>query len=422
MDPYHRNSHMEDYDSDRGDVEAGSLAASAAHSRHHNDLYAGIRRGQLNARASERASTRLTPDQLMARMHGHNDDDDDDGFSVNTGRIDGMEQTVVDDRTFDGSTIATNTHQLDHYNNRPNPSNINLEFQNYGRKASSETDNTRSSEGSPNRRKNNNKSNRRKKSVCCGVSKCCLVLMLLFLLALIAAFVLWVFLGYLPSQQADNGNSPSSSTATSTLPCCAGYNTANWSGETVCSEGNGEDKCCRVCPASGGADGNGEAATTKKPEVKATPAPTNPPATNAPVTRPPVTDAPAATDPPKTDVPATDPPTTTPTVVVEKTPEPTGAPTPGPTVAETPAPTMAPTAAATVAATPGPTIADTTPLVLIDETLELGDANASTTEQAAPSDQEDYPCCSDEDDLDFFGRVRCTQAGFVVGCCTVCER
>ena len=379
MDPYNMyqtHGHMEDYDSARGDVEAGSRGATAnsastRRSRQQQDLAASIRRGQMNARAGE-TETALSPDELMARIMGANDED---GFSVNTGKVDGMAPTVMDEQTFDGSTIATHTqqHHVNHYNMNRTPSGIDLEWSPartgaaggpypYPKKNQSGigTDGTGSSEGSPSNR-NNNKSKRRKKGLCCGISKCCLILTLLFVLALVAGFVVWLFLSYLPSQ-ADN--SPSSAT-TSTLPCCTGYNQDNWSGAQVCTEGNG---CCRVC-ASGGAGGDDTEGTPEPeandtPQAETTPEPTSPPTTTPPATDPPVTEGEAEQETPE--------PTATPTVGL--TPE----PTPAPTVCPTPSPTFAPTAAATdpprIAATVPPvsTESPTVAVMTANTTANLG--------------------------------------------------
>lgn len=462
----HNMDHLEDFDSQQGDVEAGSRGAtlsSGSTRRTNNDfstmsmyeesIQRGIRaarqgntnRQQRQAHPAPPPSSAMSATGYMNHIlnntgGGGGGNRGGDDFSVNTGAIEDM---LDDGETFDGSTIATRkTHRT------PAGGPI-LEFP--GRQYSQggeydedvvkhatsyqTTSDTHKSSTSYDYDASGNRSSSREekksKAVCCGLGKCAILLILITTIVVLgagAAVYLMVF--YLPSQNSNQDSSSisnvpppessSSSTPSKSSLCCIGTFDKSLIGAQVCDPtiaAGSTSGCCVICMEST------NLAPANKPDEVTPPddASNNPDETEpAPVVVP--QDTPNPTPSPTSQPPTTPPPTergetSTPTFSPTTEAPTTAAPT---TVAPTPAPTTevpeteVPTTEAPAVVTEAPTFSVTPSTATnIDEAdVQVTTATPSVAEATGPD-----PCCADSKWADYIGRIRCAQDE----CCEVCS-
>lgn len=260
---YNRDDHLEDFDSKKGDIEKGSLAAtqSSESSRQLSQIEEGIQRGILQANQHNTSSR--SPDNFMQMLQNG-------GYSVTTGQMDDFDNDALDAYTFDGSTI-TSANDITHKKFQKQQQVVQFPGQDgqgyppIKPVPSSGTHSTYSSD----------KGSRRSEysaaeTFCFGLGKLGVILISVAMTSVAVAVILWLTLGYLPNQ---GGSSPSSA-------CCKGSFEPAWSGREIC---NLNDICCVVCASSIteggdnivlGATGPDNEEEEAQPETKPTLAPT----------------------------------------------------------------------------------------------------------------------------------------------------
>lgn len=367
-------SHLEDFDSTKGDIEKGSLAGTtgstlrtqplpqvgepvAAAQPPYDDIDP-IQRGIMNAQQHNTSSR--SPGEFMDDILNSG------GYSVTTGKLMNDNEDAYDDTfTFDGSTI-TSANDITHkkfqrqqqvvqmaegYEGNPN------QYPPIKPNPSHGTASTSGSWGTD----RSNKS--RVEAICCGLGRLGVILSSVAMTAVAVAVILWLVLGYLPNQQSGSGSLNSA--------CCKGQFEPNMSGREICNAANA---CCVVCANS--IVGNEDSIITEPETVPALPEPIDTATTLPPLT-----------------------------AETEETPEPSS-------LEQVQSDTSAPTSAS-----PSPSQANTSSPTTLAPT-----SSPSTEPTSAPSASptvDTTPCCETYRWGDFPDRRRCSETD-PEDCCKVC--